>query len=328
MRLVPIIPLPIILVFAILIVALTVFCIIKKQYRHHQNFRRIGVIALLIIALLRPVINGGQAERKLNDLNVFFVVDNTGSMVAKDMNGGSKRRYEAVSEDIKKIATTLSGARFSVISLDYNVHQAAPLSTDASMIKDYAEKLLPKNSYYSQKSDLHSLLEYTSERIGTYSERHPERNSVMFLFTDGEDNTSGSTSVPQGLSNNISGGAVFGYGSKNGSKIESIDYKGEISDRYIRNKNGNDGISAINSSNLAAIAESINIPYYDRSNPDDITGNVDALVGNAMKFSGDDELTEATIDFYWVFAILAIGLILWDFAEVLYKLFLERKETK
>ena len=77
----PMIPVIIIYILAAGILAFLVFCIMNKKFRKLKVFRRIAIVALIVLSLARPGIGRSNVERELSDTNVFFVIDNPGSMV-------------------------------------------------------------------------------------------------------------------------------------------------------------------------------------------------------------------------------------------------------
>ncbi len=330
--------LPFYILCALLAIAVVAFsmCLIKKKYRKIRNIRRIAIAILLLIAMLRPGIGGGVAERDLSNLNLFFVVDNTGSMAAKDMKDASKYRYEVAAEDIQRIVELFPGAKYSIIALDYNIYQAMPLIDDASTAFSYARSLSPKTSSLSADSDLSSLLASASERIRTYNDRYPDRKSLLFFLSDGE-NSNGTITVPSELSENIVGGAVIGYGTTSGVHVGEISYS-KYDDKLVisstsflkeRTRTGwKEHISQLNSTGLAAVADSLSISYYPRSKSDDKFNDVKNFASEAAIYHRSDKTADVSQELYWLFIIVAIALLLWDFSFILDSLLLERKVAK
>ena len=330
MSFMPIVPVFIIYILAVLLVGFAIYCCINKNFRHTRVFRRIGIGALLLLAFARPVITSGTAERDLSNLNIFFIVDNTGSMAAKDMEQGSKYRYEVMSDDIKRIVKLFPGAKYGAITLDYNSHQSIPLVSDASTINTFADTLKPKYSYRSGDSDLMSLLKYANQRITNYNKRFPERNSIAIFMSDGEDSTNASTRAIKTLEKQIAGGAVIGYGTTNGAVVHAVNYDGEVDETTtIRDSNtGTEHISKLDEDYLAEIASTMNVQYYRRASSDDKLDNINSFTSETIAYGRSGEITEAAEDLYWLPIILAIGLLLWDFYSILDTLLLERKVAK
>ena len=328
MKFMPMIPVFIIYAALLGLVAFTVYSISNKKLRHLRTFRRIFIVALLLLALARPVLTGGESERSLSSLNIFFVVDNTNSMVAKDMDNNSQYRYKVVSEDIKSIVKLFPGAKYGVIILDFGNRQAVPLMSDADTIYSFADAILPKNGTLTHDSELGGLLNYSAERIKSYSEKFPDRKNLLIFMSDGEDANSNRTEVPSDLRKLLSGGAVIGYGTTTGSVIGKVKNDGTISsDDYIKDK-GSVHISKLDEDNLKEVASNLNVKYYKRSSSAGIFDNTDNFIDSHAAYSRSDEKTDNYKDLYWVIILIAIGLALWDFSTILDELLLERKEAK
>lgn len=326
----PIIPVFIIYIGVILAIGFAIYCIISKNFRHVRVFRRIGIVLLLLLAFARPAIANGTAERDLSNLNLFFVVDNTGSMAAKDMEQGTKYRYEVVADDIKRITKLFPGAKYGAITLDYNNNQSIPLVSDANVINAFADSLRPKNSYYSSDSDLISLIKYAEKRITNYNKRFPGRNSIVFFMSDGEDNTNASIQSLKSMSGELAGGAVIGYGTTSGSSINAVNYDGTIDEMATvkDQKTGQEHISKLDEDNLSQIANTIGVQYYRRLSSEDKMDDIDSFVNETVAYSRSSETTNASEDLYWIVIIVAIALLLWDFYSILDTLLLERKAAK
>ena len=336
MRFYPLVPLFVLLPVAAVAIALLVYCICRPKMRKRKNIRRISMLILMSLILARPVFMNGQAQSELNNLNIYFVVDATNSMSAKDVEG--KGRYVKVSKDIYEIAKAFPGSRYSVLIEDYKVYTAVPSTTSLEFLNsiwsededfDSANNIVaPKAITYSQGTDLETLLEKADEQIKSYSKRYPTRNNVFFFMSDGENTAGNTVSGHASLKNNISTGAVFGYGTTEGGKVinngrgtgkvEDDDSKNCLMRVYDTLHETRDYciISSLNETSLKKIADSLDLQYYHRESggvPREVLDKVSSLIS----YSSSDESANSTTDIYWVFSIILIGLLLWDFREVL-----------
>lgn len=331
----PVLPLFVLYILLAIILAGIAFCLIKKKLRKPNNLRRLTIIALIVVAMLRPGIGGGLAERDLSNLNIFFVVDNTGSMAAKDMENMSKYRYEVMADDMKKIIELFPGAKYAIISLDYNVYQAMPLIDDADTALSYINSLSPRESKTSSDSDLSKLLELTNERVAKYNERYKDRNSLLFFMSDGENINDRSISVPDGLQQEVVGGAVIGYGTATGIHVGVISSNWKdntlvISDSdFIKDHvTGVEHISKLNEKNLGIVADKLGVKYYRRSSSSDKFSSINNFTTESAIYNRSNDKANTSKDLYWLFIIVAIILLLWDFYVILESLLLERKVAK
>ena len=317
----------------------------KKLLKNASFWRRLFIVVLLAVIFIRPTFNTNSAKRETTNLNVWFVVDSTNSMVVKDVDNGNTRRYEKVQSDVEEIVKAVPGARYSLIIQDYASFTAAPLSTDANSIVASKSYIVPKSSVYAQPTTLSDLLSYASNAIVKSMVKYKDRVNVMVFMSDGE-NISGSnyTQQPE-LKGLLKGAAVLGYGSTSGGKVNevystySIEEKGLINEdecEYFYSKYEKIGlskdsdsciISKIDETSLKELASSLSGEYYHREN-----GSVPAEIAEGFKriasATVDEESeTSAKGQIYWIFAIILLVLLLWESEEFIVNLLLE-KENK
>lgn len=324
----PFLPIQWIAVAAALLLTFAIFCIVKKSLRHTHIFRRIAIVTLILAALLRPMAGIESEKRIVSDLNLFFIVDNTGSMATKDMENGERYRYEAVKSDIKKIVNMYQGARYSITIVDYDIYQSLPLTNNASMAIAAANAIRPRKSNATVSTDLEDLLDFATNRIAKYNKRNPDRRSVIFLMTDGEESNEQKTRVPKELKAELSGGIVIGYGTTTGDKVHRISNENQIlENEFIRESTLSDEyhISKLDENNLKAIADSLSARYIRRDDTGELPKDLENYFLSHTRSTG---ATEGKMDLYWIIAIAVIGLCLWDAASIAHKLALERKAVK
>jgi len=335
MTLNPILPLFVLYILLAGVIAVLVFCLFKKPLRKTKNLRRLIILGLIFVAMLRPGISNGSAERDLSNLNIFFVVDNTGSMAAKDMNNMSEYRYKVMANDMKKIVELFPGSKYAIIALDYNVYQAMPLIEDANTALAYISSLSPRESIASKDSDLSELLALASTRIEQYNNRYTDRDSLLFFLSDGENVNNFAITTPNKLKQNVIGGAIIGYGTTNGAHVGEVYLDDKtltavISDsKFIKDYNSTeDHISKLNEASLKSVADEIGIPYYRRSNSGDKFSSINNFASESAIYHRSNDKANVGSDLYWLFIIIAVALLLWDFYAILETLLLERKVAK
>ena len=306
-------------------------------------YRRLAIAILMILVLVRPTIANEDSERETTNLNIWFVVDASGSMVAKDVNNGNKRRFEQVQDDVSTIVSQIPGAKYGVIVQDYVSYSAVPVTYNADAITAAAPYLQPKDSLYSRPSNFTELLEYAAKRVTQYKERYPERSNVIVFMSDGEDVSGASIKTPSSFQNAANQALVLGYGSENGSIIEEIggidengnsNYLAVSKDQYVKYY-GDDSnitvdsenrvISKINQQNLQQIANDMGGVYYHRESGD-VPKEAISQLSSAAEISQDssDETTKTGAEIYWIFAIIVLTLLAWEGEELLTKIIMER----
>lgn len=358
MRIIPILPLVVLMPITVIIVILFVICLIKKDLRKAKNIRRLSMLALMTIILVRPVFLGGQTNKVTTNLNIFFVVDATPSMGTKDVDGDA--RFMKVANDVYKIATSFKGSRYSVIVEDNSVYSALPVSDNLDYLvniqgtdlrgstnqKSEIKRSIfaPKNIYYSSGTNLSELLSFASNRISKYYKDNPSRNNIVFFMSDGDDSPDSVLRELSSFRSSIAYGAVFGYGSKEGDIVptptkdyseetECIAYSGSNTDIEIRPKSypksDGDGekivkcaVSKLNEETLQKIASILGVAYYHRDE-NDIPNEVLKFIREQIKYDRNDD-TESYRDTYWLFSLVLLGLLMWDFREILNGVMRER----
>ena len=270
-----------------------------------------GLVVLLILAALRPGLPGGHMAAAASNLNIFFVVDTTSSMVAEDF-GSSAPRMQGVKADILSIAGELSGARYSVITFDSSAAVRMPLTVDSSALETVVSILGPQNTDYSSGSSVTMAGKVLQARLQAAKESHPERPRIVYYLGDGEQ-TSAERPGPLGVEASlVDGGAVLGYGTAEGGKMrENTGSADDGESDYIKDRTGGetrDAISKIDEDRLREMAGQLGIPYVHRT--------ADASTAPMMQDArpGDLDPTERVLDgrteLYWIPALAALLLAL------------------
>ena len=327
MTLKSIIPIFIIIPLLIVCLGLVIFCIIKPEYRHAKYFRRISIIALVLFIMMRPAFYmQTSVESSLSNLDIYFLVDMTGSMVAKDCNNNETRRYELAIEDMITVARRFSGSSYSIIAEDFSAYTALPLTSNLEAFETAAHALAPKNSSISSDSDINRLFDYASKHVKTNRLRHSDHQVMLFYFGDGEDRVNTKITIPNEIANTIITGGVFGYGTEAGAEIENINSYGKISTTFIYDETNHRVVSSLNENNIRMVAEGLGVKYYIRANGSLDGGALSDVAMKASEFRANDET--AYEDIYWIFALILLGIMLWEFSYIFNKLLLERKAAK
>lgn len=270
-----------------------------------------GLVVLLILAALRPGLPGGHLTAATSNLNVFFVVDTTSSMVAEDF-GRSEPRMQGVKADILAVAGELSGARYSVITFDSSAAVRMPLTVDSSALETVVSILGPQITDYSTGSSVTMAGKVLQDRLQAAKESHPERPRIVYYLGDGEQ-TSAQQPAPLGVESSlVDGGAVLGYGTPEGGKMrENTGWAEDGESDYIKDRTGGetrDAVSKIDEDRLREIAGQLGIPYVHRT-ADASTAPLlqDARPGNLDRTEQD---LDGRTELYWIPALAALLLAL------------------
>lgn len=269
-------------------------------------------MALLFVALLRPGLAGGSAGAATSELNVFFVVDTTTSMVAEDYGQG-KPRLDGVRQDIMAIAEGLPGARFSLMTFDTEGHVRMPL-TDSLALETITSVLEPQVTSYAKGSSITAAREVLADRLVAARDADPERPRLVFYFGDGEQTSEqepGPLQLDGGL---VGGGAVLGYGTPAGGRMK--ENTGIVSDvgtkdaPYVQDGD-TDAVSRIDEVRLRTLASQLGVPYVHRAAGDPAEPMLQQAQPEDLQHTQDEGSLPGRTEVYWVFAVGAfvLGLV-------------------
>ena len=272
-------------------------------------FLRISIVLVLFLVNCRFMLPNDDVLVFNNNLDVIFVVDTTLSMDALDYNSGP--RMTAVKNDLSYIVDRLVGANFSIISYDSISTILLPLTKDSNAAKVAINTMSTPDSIYAQGSDI-TLFKEELENILDRSMKKDNRKRIVFIVGDGEitSKTGGLISLDL-LSSKVDNGAVLGYGTEEGGRIQVETYSGSGKYEYLQDKTSypyKDAVSRIDEENLQAIAKDLNIDYIHMTKQNEINSKIDEI--NKMKSYSDQNKEYAYSDIYYYFSFLLIPMIL------------------
>ena len=335
----PILPIYILVVLLALSIILAALCIINKKHRKIKNFIRIGIFALIVITLFRPMVPFESKKQEAHsNVVLFFVIDDTGSMAVEDEDGGIARE-EAMRQDIKDIINSFNAPRVAFFTQDAVTYRMMPPTADVTTALKLAENLRAKATNSSEGTNLGKLFTEAANYMDTYLEADKDAEFIVFLMSDGENAINGTTNyeIKDGSFQNATYGAVIGYGSKEGGQVPNIlsthDEKGIIiyyrnaNEPYIRDRDGKYVISSIDEDFLKSTAQSYNFTYAKSGNTKTVIDEAKKKTGNKLIFEEAKDSTTA-FELYWIFMMLVIVLLLIEFARDFNSMLAEREAKK
>ncbi len=305
-------------------VPLLVLAVWKIRTSHGQRRRdwwRRGAIVLTALAIaLTPSVPRTMDESLITNVEMYFVVDRTGSMAAEDYDG-DQARLVGVQQDMVALTQAMPAARYSILAFDSQTTSQLPLTTDSRAVRAWADTVTQEITAYSAGSAIDRPLAALSETLAAAAERNPENVRLVFLFSDGE-NTDGSDSQAgggfesfAGLEPLVDGGAVLGYGTPDGGNMRSYDGSsgtGFGSDApYITDDTGQPAVSRIDETALRTVADQLGVEYNHRITPDPVEPLVAGVDVEEIAADGRRDLTTYE-DVYWPFAIVLALLLAWE----------------
>ena len=312
--------------------ALFVFLSAKRATRRHvmDVLRRFLIVVAVIIMGAGPSIHG-EAQEVTSTLEVYFVIDRTGSMAAEDWDG-NKPRIDGVRNDVAIMMNILTGSRFSIMSWDSKVHTDLPLTSDASAVISYMDSFDRELSSSSQGSSLNRPAQDLAKLLKKNKERHPQNVRALFVFSDGEtSNQNHWTSAPSGEASDwdavkeyIDGGLVLGYGTEKGGPMKVLrlgdsgsQSGGEPEYIHASSQPGNPiAISKIDEAALADVASRVGVDYVHSPDKSAIESHARSVLDKASTLAESRNLKDTYRYIIWPFALLLGGLLAWEGATL------------
>ena len=281
----------------------------------------VGVIALTPAQLVSQPSSGGVA------VQMFFVVDRTGSMAAEDWGPGpdltpapgfdpipTVRRLDGVRFDVLSLAGDVAGGSYSVIGFASEAGTQLPLTGDRAAVRAWAETVTQEVTGSSTGTQPDRPLAILARVLEDAQRREPASIRLVFFMSDGEQTVEGELESFAPLAPLVDGGAVLGYGTAAGGQMRSFDGSYRPDAEYIadRAQSGEPpAVSRIDEANLRAIAEQLGVPYVHRPGSGPTADLVSGIDFEALAGDGRGDVT-STRDLVWPWAIGAGVLLAWE----------------
>lgn len=315
----PVLPYTLVLVAGLIALALLVFKDRKNGNLNSASWmRRLGIFALVAFIGYGPATIEEASEAARANVDVYFVVDRTGSMNAEDFNG-KDTRLSGVRKDAQEIVKTLEGSRFSIISFDSTSSRQIPLTTDTVAINNWFTNLNPEITIYSSGSSISRVNEELRRVLEIGAEENPQNQRVVIFMTDGEDTSDTGPGDFSALAQYIKGGAVLGYGTEEGGKMREYDpylaERGE--DRpYIMDYTQSPAAEAVSKADVAALqtlSQQLGVKFMHRTTADSAAGAVDGINPELVQSEGYRVVKVVQL-FLWPFTVALSVLLVWELA--------------
>lgn len=278
---------------------------------------RTAMVVLLLVIALRPTIpTDGQGPRATGGLEVYVVVDTTSSMAAEDWAGG-QARLDGVKADLQQIVDTLEGAQFSLVTFDAAAVQRVPLTTDSSAMLSAVDVLKQEVTTFSRGSSIDEPVALLGTLLAEAEELNPDQRRVLFYLGDGEQTSGLAPGSFESLAPYLSGGAVLGYGTAQGGRMQ--EFLGErptqfgdtanpqpqptdLPPAYIQDPStGSDALSVVDEPALRSIAEQLGVQYLHRAADSPVAPATTGIRVGALTVEPGEP--DSSVELYWIFAI-------------------------
>ena len=214
-------------------------------------------LALLIVGLVNPKIGTKLETVKREGVDIVFAVDVSKSMLAEDI---APNRIEKAKRLVSEIINQLASDRIGIIAYAGQAYPQLPITTDYSAAKMFLQGM-NTDMLTSQGTAIDQAIELAT----TYYDDAEQTNRVLFIISDGEDHSEGSTldAVEEAVDEGITIYTI-GVGKEKGAPIP-IKRNG-ILESLKKDNQGETVITKLNKEVLIDIASEGNGGYIDGSN--------------------------------------------------------------
>ena len=284
--------------------------------------RRAALVAALVLMLAGPS-TYQYDQRVTSTVEVYLVVDRTGSMAAEDWAGGAGTRLDGVRADLEAIRRALPEARFSILALDSTAAREMPLSTDTNAVDSWIKTLRQEVTSRSTGSSLERMLPLLSATLTEAEQVAPQDARLVYILSDGEatdDGAGAKDAASQGvawkdLAPLVDGGAVLGYGTARGGRMREYDGGTPPADQmpYSKEKgHSDDAISVPDTQELQTVATDLGLPYYQRDGEGDDPTSAFTSVDVEQILSDGHHGKRSSRYLTWPLALLVFALMTWE----------------
>jgi Ca-activated chloride channel family protein len=317
----PILPLPLLVALFAVLAAFVIWQLVLRENRPRRLAWSVrgGMVVLVLLIALRPGVPGDGGIEATTDVDVFFVVDTTTSIVAEDWNGSSPR-LDGVRGDVADLVEAYPGATFALLTFDSSAVLRVPLTSDATAIANAAEVLAPEITTYSAGSSISQANDLLASTLQRANDADPDRSRIVYYFGDGEQTSPAPIESFDESASLVSAGFVFGYGTEAGGpmRVQTGYYDDDkTDDGYVTDDSGSSALSVIDEQNLRTVADELGVEYVHRTAPGDVPI---ANAGSSLTRSSSDESARGTTELYWIPAAALVLLLAVEAAGALRRL--------
>ena len=306
----PIIPIPVMAVFCVVL-------IIFKRRGITPYIRQILTVLLLFVINLRPMYPADniRVESQKMDLNVIIVVDDTISMLGDDQDG-YETRLDRAKADMYYLIENLPGSKFSIMCFNNNTHVLTPLTDSVDYLHNAVDSIYPLSPTYATGTNISICYDTLEDMVDEASE-YQNTQTVVFFMTDGENTDGGTMRSFRGFEDEISGGAVLGYGTERGGHMnyyDSMHDRWELVTDYTHIPS-TEAVTKLDESNLRSLADDLGIPYVYMNSENPLEPVVEAIREDYLA-DPEEQFRQGYKDIYYVFVAPLVLLVSYEFISL------------
>ncbi|CAM3003741.1 vWA domain-containing protein [Actinomyces slackii] len=344
MTLRPIIPGILVVVIAVAMVLLLAWGWLRLQRDGADStarrswWRRAGIAVVAVAIAAGPSVRSSESI-SVSNVEVYLLVDRTGSMAAEDWAGPAPEgvenptatRLDGARADLASIRAAFPTARYSILALDSTAATELPLSTDINAVDAWIGTLTQEVTARSTGSSLELALPSLSRMLAESRQSDPQNIRLVYILSDGEATDEGQGAQEasaqgwswESLGEVIDGGAVLGYGTAEGGQMRSYDGSpatGEhtSAEPILDSATGQPGVSVIDEEALKAVSQATGLDYVHRTGGQDDADpktftdlDIDAVLTDGRVSSGARRFV------VWPLGLIGAILMIWELMELI-----------
>ena len=286
---------------------------IKKQYLYRNLFISIALF-LLILSLARPQIGIKKVTINQPLKNIYFAIDLSSSMSAKDVNPS---RIERAKLDVLSVINTLQNEKVGLIFFSNNAFLQSPATTDYDIIINILQALSDEITINTKTNIISPILLtktlLTEKTRATKPGGNDANSTLLVILTDGEDNYEGFNKRLKRLKGMPFKLFFVVIGTPFGSPIPIKTEDGNI--HYLKNSSGNLILTKLNTEKIRQIIKKTGGGYIVSKNPlydtKKIKNSYKNLKSKIVKkeFSIKKELYQIPLALSLIFIILYLSIV-------------------
>ena len=258
--------------------------------------------ALLIVALMGPSFGSSKREVKSIGKDIMIAIDLSRSMNANDV---PPTRLTKVKFELNKIVDEFSSDRIGLIIFSSEAFMQCPLTYDQAALNLFIETLhtgLVPNA----GTDFGPALAMALDKLETKDESSVDTKAkIILLISDGEDFGEDTDNALEKIKERGIKLFPLGVGTAKGSKIETAN-------GYMKDREGNDVITKLDSKSLKRLAAKTGGKYFEIN---DHVNDTERLINTINQVEGqlrDARVVDVSANKYTYFLLAAFILIVLD----------------
>lgn len=207
---------------------------------------------LALVAAVGPAFGGAAPDLEWRGVDVVVCLDVSRSMWAGDV---SPNRLARAKQEIRKLADRAVGDRLGLVVFAGEARRAVPLTEDRATFTELAE-LADPYAVRRGGSDLGAALDAARDMLAGRTGEH----GAVILLTDGEDLEGRARAAAARLGAEGLSVHCVGFGTRRGGKIA---LPGDDGETFLRDREGREVVSVLDSTTLRLIASATGGGYLD-----------------------------------------------------------------